>query len=215
MHSANFFLNINTNVMIPMKTEIVKINNSKAVAKSVDVLSKGGLIIYPTETVYGIGTDATNDKAVKKVLEIKKRIKGKHMLTAFSDIRMARKYLVVTKRAGMLAKEFMPGPLSLIVETKSKPTRKFGFRIPDNKFVLSLIRKLGAPITSTSANISGSDNLYKIKDIIKTFDGKVDLIIDAGNIPKRKPSTVFDIIEMKVMRKGPISEKQILAALKG
>ncbi|HLD39323.1 MAG TPA: Sua5/YciO/YrdC/YwlC family protein, partial [archaeon] len=90
-----------------------------------------------------------------------------------------------------------------------------GFRIPDNKFVLSLIRKLGKPITSTSANISGSENLYKIKDIIKLFDKKVDMIIDAGNIPKRKASTLFDTIEGKIIREGPISEKKIHDVLKG
>ncbi len=198
-----------------MKTEIIKINSSKAIAKSVDILNRGGLVICPTETLYGIGVDATNDRAVKKVLKIKKRSKSRHMLIAFSDLRMAKKYLVITRKAGTFAKTFMPGPLSLIVETKSKPKRKVGFRIPDNKFVLNVIRKLGKPITSTSANISDKKNLYKIKGIIKTFNGKVDLIIDAGDIPKRKASTVYDVLEGKILRKGPISEKQILAALKG
>lgn len=198
-----------------MKTEIIKVSNKKAVAKAVEVLSKGGLIIYPTETLYGIGADASNDKAVKKVIAIKKRSKTKHILIAFSDLRMAKKYLVVTKKAELLAKAFMPGPLSLIVETKSRPVRKVGFRIPNNKFVLSLIRKLGKPITSTSANISGKENIYKIKDIIRLFDGKVDLIIDVGNMPKRKASTVFDVMENKTVRGGPVSEKQISEVLKG
>ena len=196
-----------------MKTEIVKINNKQAVNKAFDILRNGGMIIYPTETLYGIGVDATNDRSVLKVIKIKKRTKGKKFLIAFSDVKMARKYLVITKKAEMLAKKFMPGPISLIVYTKGKPERKVGFRIPDNKFVLSLMRKLGKPITSTSANISGKENLYKIKDIIKMFDGKADLIIDGGNIPKRKPSTVYDVVEGKVVRKGPISEKQIQEAL--
>lgn len=196
-----------------MKTNIIKINGSKAITEAVDVLKKGGMIIYPTETVYGIGVDATNDIAVRKVIQIKKRGKSKHMLIAFPDLRMTRKYTVLTKKAEKLAKAFMPGPISLIVETKVKK-RKVGFRIPDNKFVLSIIRKLGKPITSTSANISGKENLYKIKDIIKTFDGKVGLIIDAGNIPKRKASTVYDVLEGKIVREGPVSQKQIDAALK-
>lgn len=198
-----------------MKTEIVKINNKHAIGKALQVFTNGGLVIYPTETIYGIGVDATNDKAVLKLIKIKKRAGEKKFLIAFSDIKTTKKYLVITKKAGMLAKAFMPGPLSLIVETKGKPVRKVGFRIPDNKFVLGVIRKLGKPITSTSANISGRENLYKIKDIIKAFDGKVDLIIDAGNIPKRRPSTVYDVTEGKILRKGPISEKQIQAELKG
>lgn len=197
-----------------MKTEIIKAMHRKAVTKAAEVLGKGGIIIYPTETLYGIGADATDDKAVKEVIAIKKRSKTKHMLIAFSDLKMAKKYLVITKKAELLAEAFMPGPLGLIVETKSKPVRRVGFRIPDNKFVLSLIRKLGKPITSTSANISGKEDLYKIKDIIKTFNGKVGMIIDAGNLPKRKASTVFDTATMKIVRKGPVSEKQIRAALK-
>ena len=201
-----------------MKTEVLKAGK-KAASRSAEVLAGGGMIIYPTETVYGIGADATSDKAVKKVIAVKKRSPSKHIIIAVSDLRMARKYAIITKKVEILAKAFMPGPLTLILESK-EPTRnaarrRIRFRMPDNKFVLSLIRKFGKPITTTSANISGGENLYKRKDIIKTFDGKVDLIIDAGNIPKRRPSTVFDTIEMKVVREGSISEKQILAALKG
>ena len=194
--------------------EIIKISDKKALTRAASVLSKGGIIIYPTETIYGIGADATNDKAVGKIMRIKKRTKSKHILIAFSDVKMAKKYLVITKKAEKLTEAFMPGPLSLIVETK-KEKRHVGFRIPDNKFVLSLIRKLGKPITSSSANISGSENLYKIKDIIKLFDKKIDMIIDAGNIPKRKASTLFDTIEGKIIREGPISEKKIHDVLKG
>src|SRR3989338_8599741 len=201
-----------------MKTEIIKVTDKKAVSRAVEALAAGGLIIYPTETVYGIGADATSDKAVKKVIAVKKRSPAKHIIVAVSDIKMARKYAVITKKVELLAKAFMPGPLTLILESKEPARnavrRKIRFRIPDNKFVLSVIRKFGKPITTTSANISGKQNIYKIKDIIKTFDGRVDLIIDAGDIPKRKPSTVFDTIDMKVVRPGPISEKQILAALK-
>ncbi|MEK6887728.1 MAG: L-threonylcarbamoyladenylate synthase [Candidatus Aenigmatarchaeota archaeon] len=197
------------------KTDVVKLNDKKTLSRAVNILSDGGIIIYPTETIYGIGADATNDMVVKKVMQIKKRTKSKHILIAFSDLKMAKKYLVITKNAEKLAEAFMPGPLSLIVETKSRPTRRVGFRIPDNKFVLSLIRKLGKPITSTSANISGTDNLYKIKDIIKIFDGKVAMIIDAGSIPKRKASTLYDTIEGKIVREGPISEKKIRDVLKG
>ena len=196
-----------------MKTEIMKITDKKTITRTVEILGNGGIVIYPTETIYGIGADASNDKATKKVIEIKKRSASKHILIAFSDLRMAKKYIVITKRTEILSKSFMPGPLSLIVETKTN-SRKVGFRIPDNKFILSVIRKLGKPITSTSANISGKENLYKIKDIIKAFDGKVDLIIDAGNITKRKASTVFDTTTMKVVREGPISEKEINAVLK-
>lgn len=195
-----------------METEILKVTDKKAVARAVEVLAKGGIIIYPTETLYGIGADATSDAAVKKVIAVKKRSIAKHIIIAVSDINMARKYAVMTKRVEVLTKTFMPGPLSLVVNAKSDG-RKIRYRIPDNKFVRSVVRRLGKPITTTSANISGGENLFKIKDIIRVFDGKVDLIIDAGNIPKHRASTVFDTIGMEVVRPGVISEKQILVAL--
>ncbi len=194
-------------------TEIIKTSSKKAVERAIYFLANGGVIVYPTETSYGLGADATKDAAVKKIIKIKRRIKSKKISIAFSDLRMAKKYLIITKNAEKLAKEFMPGPLTLAVESKTKPGKKIGFRIPDNTFVLSLIRKFGKPMTATSANISGKYDLYKIKDVVKIFDGKVDLIIDGGDLPKRKPSTVFDVIGKRILRKGPVSEKQIKEVL--
>jgi L-threonylcarbamoyladenylate synthase len=76
-----------------------------------------------------------------------------------------------------------------------------------------MIKKLGKPITATSANISGEGDLYKIKDVMKIFDNKANLIIDGGNLKKRSTSTVFDVMERKILRKGPVSEKKILSVL--
>ncbi len=194
-----------------MKTEIIKNTDKNALPRAVDVLSKGGIIIYPTETCYGIGADATNDKAVLGVVKTKKRNREKNISVAFSDIKMAKQYLIITKKAERLIDAFMPGPITLIVESKGK--KKVGFRIPDNNIVRRLIKRLGKPITTTSANIAGEPPLYKIKDVIKTFNGKVDLTLDAGNLKKVKPSTVFDVTSMKVLRTGPISERQIRAVL--
>jgi L-threonylcarbamoyladenylate synthase len=192
-------------------TEVVKISNKGAIAKAVAILSSGGIVVYPTETCYGIGADATSDDAVKKVIRIKKRDKGKKISIAFSDLKMAKRYVVMTKRAEKLAKAFMPGPLTLIVESKGK--KKVGFRVPDNNLVRRIIKKLGKPITTTSANISGKGELYKIRDVVKAFSGKADLILDAGNLPRKKPSTVFDTTNMKILRMGPISEKDIKSIL--
>lgn len=195
-----------------MKTKIISVNDKEAMKLALEILSSGGMIIYPTETCYGLGADATNDKAVKKIIDIKKRSKSKKISVAFSDIRMAKDYLVVTKRAEKLIKAFMPGPLTLIVESKKK--KRVGFRIPGNEFALRLIKKFGKPITATSANISGEGELYKIKDVIKTFDKKVELILDSGNLSKTKPSTVYCVVEDRILRKGPVSEKKIREVLK-
>jgi L-threonylcarbamoyladenylate synthase len=191
------------------KTEILKIGSSKAVSRAAEVLARGGVIIYPTETSYGMGVDATNDKAVLNVIKIKKRGKSKHILIAFCDVRMAKKYLILTRTAELLAKNFMPGPLALIVESKGAGGKKVGFRIPANKTVLRIIRKFGKPITTTSANVSGGGDNYRIAEIVRIFDGKVDLILDGGNLRRTKPSTIYDSVVDKVVRKGPISEKAI------
>ncbi|MBI2232535.1 MAG: threonylcarbamoyl-AMP synthase [Candidatus Aenigmarchaeota archaeon] len=195
-----------------METLILKPNN-RAAEKAVQILRKGGVIIYPTETCYGIGADATSKKAVVKVIRIKQRPAGKRISVAVSSITMAKKHFTLNKQAERLARAFMPGPITLVVRSKKQRKQAVGFRIPDNKFILKLIRKLNRPITSTSANISDEPNLYRIKDVIKVFDGKVSLIIDGGNLPEVMPSTVFDTQTKKVLRKGPVSEKDILDAL--
>jgi len=195
-----------------MKTTVLKASHKDSASSATAVLQDGGVIVYPTDTCYGLGADATNDRAVKKVIEIKKRSKTKKISIAFSELRMARKYLVITKDTEKLAEKFMPGPLTLIVGSRTE-NNKVGFRIPDDDFSRKLIRKLGSPITATSANISGNREIYKIKEILETFGGVVDMIIDGGALKKTKPSTVYDVVERKILRKGPITEKQINAVL--
>lgn len=185
---------------------IIKVSDKKAVNLCIDALSRAGIIIYPTETVYGIGADATNCVAVKKVFDVKRRYHEKNIILAFSDIAMIKKYMKMEPETEQLAKKFMPGPFTII-------DNGVGFRIPDHKFVLSLIKKFGKPITTTSANISDQEPLCKISDIIKTFSGNVDVIVDAGDLPKRQPSTIFDIQKKEVVRQGPVSKEEIMKAL--
>lgn len=186
-------------------TLVIK-QNSSAIEKAVSVLNSQGLIIYPTETCYGIGADATDENAIAKVLQIKKRPPEKKVSVAVSSLEMAKKYFSLNHKAEKLAGAFMPGPLTLIVNGNS-------FRIPSNKFVLKLIEKFGKPITATSANISGQDSIYDIDKIIQIFGGEIDLIIDAGNLPVRKVSTVFDLDMNKILREGAITEQEIMKVL--
>lgn len=194
-------------------TEIIKAGDKNAIQRSLDVLNSGGIVIYPTETCYGIGADATNDKAVAKIGKIKKRPAGKHISIAFPGLKMAKNYLVITKNAEKLTKEFMPGPLTLVVQSKTSPASTIGFRIPDSHFARKLIKTFGKPITSTSANVSGKGELYSMKEVAKTFDGLADLIIDAGTLKRTKPSTVYDVANGRVLRKGPVTERRIKHAL--
>jgi L-threonylcarbamoyladenylate synthase len=192
-----------------MKTEIIKSKDRKSIASAVAVLKRNGIVIYPTETSYGVGADATNIRALKKINRLKGR-KGKFIPIIISDIKMTEKYFVLNSDMKKLMKRFMPGPLTLVAKKKMK-TKKLigGFRIPSNRFALKLVKKFGKPVTATSANLSGDKPIYKISDIKKLFSGRVDLIIDAGNLKRRKPSTVFDVTNMKIIRKGKINKKEI------
>ena len=158
--------------MFDMKTKII--NKSELSADYVaEVLKNRGIIIYPTETLYGIGVDATDEELIKKIFEIKEIKYDRKFITAVCDIEMAKKYFEVDDNTERLSGAFMPGPFT-IIDKKGR-----SFRIPDDELAIDIIRKFGRPITSTSANISGS-SANKIQDIIRNFEGKVDLIIDDG-----------------------------------
>src|SRR3990167_5805359 len=199
-----------------------------AIADGITVLQKGGIVIYPTETCYGVGVDATNPDAVKKLLAYKDRPEGKAISIAVTDEAMAREYVDVNETAENLYKNFLPGPITVISNIKSanqqisKSTNKIatgiaaedgslGIRIPDYPFILELIKAFGKPITATSANISGRKTPYSIEDIFNNIPekkkGLIDLIIDAGELPNNPPSTVVDtrLNDEKVVRAGSIS----------
>lgn len=198
-------------------TMVIKADDRNAVKYAISVLKQGGIIIYPTESSYGIGADALNIKAVKRIFRIKGRSRGKHVPVIVGNARTASKYYHVDSRAKKLIRKFIPGPLTLIPENKyPAPLKKIlgGFRIPSHPFALTLAKKFKKPVTATSANISGEKPLYRIKDVIRTFGTSVDLIIDSGNLPQRKPSTIYDVARKKVLRRGPVSGKEIKNAFK-
>lgn len=190
-----------------METLVMKEADSRAAAEAVKILRRKGVIVYPTETQYGIGADATSREAVRKVFEAKRRQADKKVIWAFSDLAMIKKYFTLDKGQKKLVKKLMPGPFTLVAEGQ-------GFRIPDNAIARKIIRKFGRPVTTTSANISGKESPGKIKDVMELFDGKVDLIVDAGNIPRRKPSTVFRWEDRKILRRGPVGRKEIMRSMK-
>lgn len=186
---------------------IVKVSSRDALRRAVAVLSSGGLVVYPTETSYGLGADAKDRAAVAKTFKAKGMPPSKRISVMVSDKAMARRFFRVDKRVEALIDAFLPGPLTVI-------TRGRSFRIPDYRFCRDLAKQLGRPITCTSANPAGGGDCYRIADIIPHLRG-VALFIDGGRLPKRKPSTVFDVDKGIVLRKGPISEARIRRALKG
>lgn len=206
--------------------KIIKYDKN-SVKIAIEILSSGGLVVYPTETVYGIGADATNPKAIKKLTEYKNRPFGKPYSIAVTDEKMAEKYAVLNKTARNLYKEFLPGPLTVVSKGKhvlasgvESEDGTLGIRISDYKLVSDIVKGFGKPITSTSANASYKKRPYKVSDILEKINKKqkslVDLIIDAGELPKNDPSTVVDTtLDDKVtLRQGEIkfsNENSILS----
>jgi len=199
-------------------TEIVSVRDKSAVKKALAVLKKGGIVVYPTETCYGLGCDATNSVVIKRVLEIKKEPKGRPYSIIVSGTGMANRYAKLDKTALALIRKFMPGPLTLVCEKTNKmpdilSKKTIAFRISSNRTANNIVERFGKPVTSTSANIHGYGSIYDIGKIKEVFLGKVDLIIDAGSLPRTRPSTIFDVNKRKVLRRGPISSSEIRAEL--
>ncbi len=205
--------------------KIIK-ENAEAVMVAVETLKKGGLIVYPTETLYGIGADATNPKAVKKLTEYKERPFGKPYSIAVMDQKMAEEYAELNGTAKNLYKEFLPGALTIISKGKhtvapgiESEDGTLGIRIPDYKLVMAIVTKFGKPITATSANASYKKRPYKISDILENISDKqkglIDLIIDGGTLPVREPSTVIDTTpdDPVTLRQGEIKFSEENAVL--
>ncbi len=192
-------------------------NKKTAIEKAVETLGKGGVIIFPTETSYGIGADALNKKAVEKVHKAKKQPNSKPISVIVADLKQAEKIAELSGEAKILAKKFFPGPLTIIAPEKNVPKNLakngIAFRVPGNKFARELCSAFGKPITATSANLHGEPAIFDSKELIEKFLGKVDLIIGAGTLPKKTASTIYCTINHKILREGKITKKQIEKAL--
>lgn len=173
------------------------------ISQAVAALKAGGLVIYPTETVYGIGADATSPDAIKKLSEYKSRPFGKPYSVAVSGQQMAGKYVELNATAKKLYRQFLPGPLTVISKGKhlvaagvESESGSLGIRISSNPLVSKIVKALGRPVTATSANESYMKKPYQISDITNHISDKkkklISLAIDAGRLPKREPSTVID-----------------------
>lgn len=195
--------------------------NDQAVDSTVVALKKGQLVFMATETVYIAAVDATNERAVKKLVSFKNRPFGKPFSVGVTGIAMAEKYVVLNETAKNLYKRFLPGPVTVVSTGRhvvangvEAENGTLGIRIPDYKFFQNVCRKFNKPITATSANASYQKRPYKISDIWDNISKKqkklIDLIIDAGELPHNEPSTVIDTTlddEAVILRQGEIKLK--------
>jgi L-threonylcarbamoyladenylate synthase len=186
---------------------------SRAVQRAAEVLRQGGIILYPTDTIYGLGADALSDEAVQKIYKIKGRDEGKPIHALVDSIRTAETFAdlgIYKNKVGSL----VSNPISWIAKKNedvlsgiAKTIDTFGFRVPNNEFCLELTRAFGGPITATSANKAGEPTLNTLEEILAQLElaaELIDLVIDAGTLPPSLPSTVIDIsgAEPKVLRQG-------------
>ena len=183
--------------------DITTISQEEVIQAARAVLDKGGLLIFPTETTYGAGVDATNPAAVEKLLNYKSRREGKPLSIALPTQAAAEQYVELTEQARALYAQFLPGPLTVVSRYKAglapgvaSEFGTVGVRIPDYPLLLELLRQFGRPVTATSANGSGKKRPYSVKDIMEQLSDAqkslIDLVLDAGTLPPNPPSTVID-----------------------
>ncbi|MBR5341884.1 MAG: threonylcarbamoyl-AMP synthase [Erysipelotrichaceae bacterium] len=184
------------------------------------VLKAGGLVAFPTDTVFGLAC-IMDKKAIDKVYEVKGRSFDKPLPVMCDSLKMIKKIAVVSEDAEKIYEKFMPGALTLIFEKKSNVADwvtmgkdSIGIRVPDDEFILNIIKELKKPLMVTSANLSNEGSLLKWEDVYECLKGKIDAIV-CEDARGEKASTIIDVRgEIKVLRKGPISLKEIREAIK-
>ncbi len=188
------------------------------ISEMVTQLRAGETMVYPTETCYGLGCDATNSTAVERLFAIKKRQKNKPMLVVFPDVAMAMRYIQWSPQLEKLASRFWPGPLTIVTSLQSDTNISsllvgedgtLAFRVSSHPFVQEVTQALGTPIVSTSANIAGEDDPYDVRDVIARFfqeEIQPDMIVDAGVLRFAAPSTIvkMDHGKLQVLRQGEV-----------
>ncbi len=180
------------------------------IAKAAEIMRGGGVIIYPTDTVYGLGCDITKKGGIERIERIKGRDPKKPMSFVCADLSHISEYAVVSNFAYRVLKRFLPGPYTFILEaTRQVPKilltkrKTVGIRIPDHPVCNDLVKTLGNPVISTSANLSGLEPIGNPDELEEEMGSRVDLILDCGTL-SRLPSTVISLVDdqVEIIREG-------------
>lgn len=187
--------------------------------KPAEVIKQGGIVIFPTETVYGIGTNGMDAEAIEKLYKIKERPYHKPISLLVSDIHMVNSIAKdITDLEYKLMEKFFPGPLTIILKKKNivpdiltAGQNTVGVRIPSGKIARKLIEYVGKPIATSSANISGKPSKTNMKNVMEEFKEQVDYFIDGGKSEIGIASTVIQVIDgiPTILREGSISIEEI------
>ncbi len=202
-------------------TRLLPAAHPDALAQALRVLRAGGLVAFPTDTVYGVGALAFDGAAVESIYTAKDRPVEKAIPILFADLEDLDQVAVeVPAMARILAAHFWPGPLTLVVPKKPtlppavSATDTLAVRIPDHPVARALLRAAG-PMAVTSANISGQASPTDAQEVLRQLNGRIPLIIDGGVTPGGIPSTLVDCLggEPVLLREGPLTRAQILSVL--
>jgi L-threonylcarbamoyladenylate synthase len=189
------------------------------VEQGISILKRGGIVAFPTDTVYGLGACANINQAVERVYKLKKRPQNRALPLLLADIwQISEVAESVSQIAWLLARNFLPGALTLVLHKSSfvpniitAGGNTIAVRIPAHPVPVTLIQGLGVPIVGTSANLSGEANSLTADEVYTQFRDSIDLVIDGGQCPGGKESTVVDVIReiAVVLREGAISREEL------
>jgi L-threonylcarbamoyladenylate synthase len=183
-----------------------------ALAQAAAVLRSGGLVAFPTETVYGLGADATNPKAIERLNQLKGRPPEKpYSLHIYSTSQLREFVTSVPPLAAKLMERFWPGPLTIVIP--GADGKSVGFRLPDHPIAHAFLKACDVPVVAPSANRSGSPPPTDAREVLTALDGAIDCLIDAGPTRLGRESTVVEIVSgrIEIRREGAISKDAILA----
>lgn len=211
--------------------KILKVNpqdlreSENVIIQAVEAIKNGQVIICPTDTVYGLAVDATNQAAVERLFQIKKRPKEKAVPIMIGDMVWAKRLALIDQKTEKILSEIWPGAVTAVLQQKYRlpelvtaGKRTIALRIPDYKLIHYLLQKIGRPLTATSANLSGQLPSIRIQDVLRQFQKKEyrpDLVLDAGDLIDSEPSTILDLsgASPKILRLGPVSKEKLWTIL--
>lgn len=204
----------------------IKRADGASIVEAANLLKKGQIIVFPTETVYGMAADATNDGAIEKIYHLKRRSAKQPLQILVDNLENARKLVNFSSNAEILAREFWPGPLTIILPAKRNTpisqlvgagTNTLGIRIPAHDIALKLIRIFGKPMASTSANFSGMESSVNAIEAAGSMGALVPFVLDGGAATLGIASTVINMTgqEIKFLREGALSKEEILEKITG
>ena len=205
-----------------MKTENLGYSQSD-IEKAVSILREGGLVAIPTETVYGLAADATNEEAVSKIFKAKGRPAHNPLIIHVKNIKMAQKYVQWNEASEILTRKFWPGPLTIVLpSTKNSQVAKtacanlpsVAIRMPSHPVALEILRQFNRPVAAPSANLSGKISSTSIDHVLKNLNQKIDAIVDAGNSTVGVESTIVAFTPVPtILRTGFITPEAVSNAL--